>query len=91
MCFSFQIPCTYLLNCILFSCINFLFFFFPASENVVINQLFQSKLTQTGSLVPPYNSLKIKGCKAALLSKNTSVASASGEAKKYIELSKVGI
>uniref|UniRef100_A0A8C3GLI8 Myosin XVI n=1 Tax=Cairina moschata TaxID=8855 RepID=A0A8C3GLI8_CAIMO len=66
-----------------------LVFVMKTSENVVINQLFQSKLTQTGSLVPPYNSLKIKGCKAALLSKNTSVASASGEAKKYIELSKL--
>lgn len=69
----------------------FLFFLFPASENVVINQLFQSKLTQTGSLVPPYHSLKIKGSKAALLSKKTSVTCASGEAKKYIELSKVRI
>lgn len=65
--------------------------FFPASENVVINQLFQSKLTQTGSLVPPYHFLKIKGCKAALLSKKPSVACASGEAKKYLELSKVRI
>lgn len=70
---------------------HFFLFSFSASENVVINQLFQSKLTQTGSLVPPYHSLKIKGCKAALLSKKTSVTCASGEAKKYIELSKVGI
>lgn len=65
--------------------------FFLASENVVINQLFQSKLTQTGSLVPPYHSLKFKGCKAALLNKKTSVACAGGETKKYVELSKVGI
>ncbi|XP_054049454.1 unconventional myosin-XVI isoform X2 [Rissa tridactyla] len=66
-----------------------LIFVMKTSENVVINQLFQSKLTQTGSLVPPYHSLKIKGCKAALLSKKPSVACASGEAKKYIELSKL--
>jgi len=52
--------------------------------------LFQSKLTQTGSLVPPYHSLKFKGCKAAMLNKKTSVACASGETKKYVELSKVG-
>ncbi|RMC06540.1 hypothetical protein DUI87_15977 [Hirundo rustica rustica] len=65
-----------------------LIFVMKTSENVVINQLFQSKLTQTGSLVPPYHSLKIKGSKAALLSKKTSVTCASGEAKKYIELSK---
>ncbi|XP_039570301.1 unconventional myosin-XVI isoform X2 [Passer montanus] len=66
-----------------------LIFVMKTSENVVINQLFQSKLTQTGSLVPPYHSLKIRGCKAALLSKKTSVTCASGEAKKYIELSKL--
>ncbi|XP_026701573.1 unconventional myosin-XVI [Athene cunicularia] len=66
-----------------------LIFVMKTSENVVINQLFQSKLTQTGSLVPPYHSLKIKGCKAALLSKKTSVSCASGESKKYIELSKL--
>ncbi|NXD09668.1 MYO16 protein, partial [Nothocercus nigrocapillus] len=66
-----------------------LIFVMKTSENIVINQLFQSKLTQTGSLVPPYHSLKIKGCKAALLSKKPSVAYASGEAKKYMELSKL--
>uniref|UniRef100_A0A672TY13 Myosin XVI n=1 Tax=Strigops habroptila TaxID=2489341 RepID=A0A672TY13_STRHB len=64
-----------------------LVFVMKTSENVVINQLFQSKLTQTGSLVPPYRSLKVKGCKTALL--KPSVMSASGEAKKYIELSKL--
>ncbi|XP_416950.4 unconventional myosin-XVI isoform X1 [Gallus gallus] len=66
-----------------------LIFVMKTSENVVINQLFQSKLTQTGSLVPPYHSLKSKGCKAAMLNKKTSVACASGETKKYVELSKL--
>uniref|UniRef100_G1NPS6 Myosin XVI n=1 Tax=Meleagris gallopavo TaxID=9103 RepID=G1NPS6_MELGA len=66
-----------------------LIFVMKTSENVVINQLFQSKLTQTGSLVPPYHSLKFKGCKAALLNKKTSVACAGGETKKYVELSKL--
>uniref|UniRef100_A0A8C3XQK5 Myosin XVI n=1 Tax=Chelydra serpentina TaxID=8475 RepID=A0A8C3XQK5_CHESE len=66
-----------------------LLFVMKTSENIVINQLFQSKLTQTGSLVPPYHSLKIKGSKAALLNKKTSVAYTRGEAKKYMELSKL--
>ncbi|KYO41301.1 unconventional myosin-XVI isoform D [Alligator mississippiensis] len=66
-----------------------LLFVMKTSENVVINQLFQSKLTQTGSLVPPYHSLKIRGSKAALLSKKPSITYTSGEAKKYTELSKL--
>ncbi|XP_055558517.1 unconventional myosin-XVI isoform X1 [Falco cherrug] len=66
-----------------------LLFVMKTSENVVVNQLFQSKLTQTGSLVPPYHALKIKGCKASFLSKKSSVACASGEAKKCVELSKL--
>ncbi|XP_067419650.1 unconventional myosin-XVI, partial [Emydura macquarii macquarii] len=66
-----------------------LLFVMKTSENIVINQLFQSKLTQTGSLVPPYHSLKIRGSKAALLNKKTSGAYSRGEAKKYIELSKL--
>ncbi|EMP39476.1 Myosin-XVI [Chelonia mydas] len=65
-----------------------LLFVMKTSENIVINQLFQSKLTQTGSLVPPYHSLKIRGSKAALLNKKTSVTYTRGEAKKYMELSK---
>ncbi|CAM4400283.1 unnamed protein product [Caretta caretta] len=66
-----------------------LLFVMKTSENIVINQLFQSKLTQTGSLVPPYHSLKIRGSKAALLNKKTSVTYTRGEAKKYMELSKL--
>uniref|UniRef100_A0A8C3IGH4 Myosin XVI n=1 Tax=Chrysemys picta bellii TaxID=8478 RepID=A0A8C3IGH4_CHRPI len=66
-----------------------LLFVMKTSENIVINQLFQSKLTQTGSLVPPYHSLKIRGSKAGLLNKKTSVAYTRGEAKKYMELSKL--
>ncbi|XP_019380888.1 PREDICTED: unconventional myosin-XVI [Gavialis gangeticus] len=66
-----------------------LLFVMKTSENVVINHLFQSKLTQTGSLVPPYHSLKIRGSKAALLSKRPSITYTTGEAKKYTELNKL--
>uniref|UniRef100_K7FDW1 Myosin motor domain-containing protein n=1 Tax=Pelodiscus sinensis TaxID=13735 RepID=K7FDW1_PELSI len=66
-----------------------LLFVMKTSENIVINQLFQSKLTQTGSLVPPYHFPKVRGSKTALLNKNTSVAYTRGEAKKYMELSKL--
>uniref|UniRef100_A0A8C4WAC3 Myosin XVI n=1 Tax=Gopherus evgoodei TaxID=1825980 RepID=A0A8C4WAC3_9SAUR len=66
-----------------------LLFVMKTSENIVISQLFQSKLTQTGSLVPPYHSLQIRGSKAALLNKKASVAYTRGEAKKYMELSKL--
>ncbi|XP_074839297.1 unconventional myosin-XVI [Carettochelys insculpta] len=66
-----------------------LLFVMKTSENIVINQLFQSKLTQTGSLVPPYHSFKVRGSKAALLNKNASVAYTRGEANRYLELSKL--
>ncbi|XP_044141494.1 unconventional myosin-XVI [Bufo gargarizans] len=65
-----------------------LLFALKTSENVLINQMFQSKLTQTGSLVPPYPPLKLRGPKAALLFKKTSSTS-NGETKRILELSKL--
>lgn len=66
-----------------------LLFVMKASENVLINQLFQSKLNQTGSLIPQCPPLKLRGPKAALLMRNVSAASFSGDTKKYLELSKL--
>ncbi|XP_068124131.1 unconventional myosin-XVI isoform X2 [Hyperolius riggenbachi] len=63
-------------------------FVMKTSENVVINQMFQSKLTQTGSLITPYPPLKLRGPKAALLFKKT-LSSSNGETKKILELSKL--
>ncbi|MGH0127285.1 UNVERIFIED_CONTAM: hypothetical protein FKN15_068513 [Acipenser sinensis] len=57
------------------------------SENVVIHQMFLSKLTQTGSLVPPYHRLKLRGPKAALLIQKMTSAAATKEPKKYMDLS----
>ncbi|KAJ1118881.1 hypothetical protein NDU88_007068 [Pleurodeles waltl] len=66
-----------------------LLFVMKTSENVLINQLFQSKLNQTGSLIPQCPPLKLRGPKAALLMKKVSAASVSGDTKKYLELSKL--
>ncbi|KAI1885343.1 hypothetical protein AGOR_G00219160 [Albula goreensis] len=62
-----------------------------SSENVVIHQAFQAKLTQTGSLVPPQHRLKLRGPKAALLlQKMTSSTSATArEPKKGLDISKL--
>ncbi|KAM9319999.1 unconventional myosin-XVI [Gastrophryne carolinensis] len=65
-----------------------LLFVLKTSENVLVNQLFQSKLTQTGSLVPPYPLFKLRGPKAALLFKKTPTAS-NGETRRIRELSKL--
>ncbi|XP_075056101.1 unconventional myosin-XVI [Mixophyes fleayi] len=65
-----------------------LLFVMKTSENVLVNQMFQSKLTQTGSLVPPYPPLKLLGPKAALLFKKTS-ATSNDETKKILEISKM--
>ncbi|KAG8452096.1 hypothetical protein GDO86_004041 [Hymenochirus boettgeri] len=64
-----------------------LLFVMKSSENLVFNQMFQSKLTQTGSLIPPNPLLKLRGPKAALLFKKTSTSS--GETKKILELGKL--
>ncbi|XP_030058339.1 unconventional myosin-XVI [Microcaecilia unicolor] len=66
-----------------------LLFVMKTSENVVINQLFQSKLTQTGSLVPPFPPYKLRGSRAALFFKKPSTASTKGETKKFLEISKL--
>ncbi|XP_053311241.1 unconventional myosin-XVI [Spea bombifrons] len=65
-----------------------LLFVMKTSENLVISQMFQSKLTQTGSLIPPYPPFRLRGPKAALLFKKTS-STPNGETKKILELSKL--
>uniref|UniRef100_A0A8C2JP93 Myosin XVI n=1 Tax=Cyprinus carpio TaxID=7962 RepID=A0A8C2JP93_CYPCA len=59
-----------------------------SSENVLIHQMFQCKLTQTGSLVPHHQRLKLHGPKGTLLNKSNTLNSAR-DAKKYVELNKV--
>uniref|UniRef100_A0A8B9GMU0 Myosin XVI n=1 Tax=Astyanax mexicanus TaxID=7994 RepID=A0A8B9GMU0_ASTMX len=92
--------CVY--ECIRSPCVYFLFFSLhpslfslsslslrAASENVLIHQMFQCKLTQTGSLVPPLQRLQQRGPKGALLLQRMSSPSPARDSKKYLELSKL--
>ncbi|XP_043547126.1 unconventional myosin-XVI [Chiloscyllium plagiosum] len=63
-----------------------LFFVMKTSENVVIHQFFQSKLTQTGSLIPLHHHLSLRGSKALMLSQNRCSTSRSKGPKKFLDL-----
>lgn len=62
-----------------------------ASENVLVHQMFQCKLTQTGSLVPSNQSLHLRRSKGTLLLHMPSSASTRKDGQKYLELKKVHI
>ncbi|XP_066542846.1 unconventional myosin-XVI isoform X1 [Hoplias malabaricus] len=64
-------------------------FVLKSSENVLIRQMFQYKLTQTGSLVPPLQQLQLRGPKSALLLHRMNSPSPSRDTWKYLELSKL--
>ncbi|TRY88262.1 hypothetical protein DNTS_022641, partial [Danionella cerebrum] len=63
-------------------------FVMKTSENVLINQLFQSKLTQTGSLIPQLQRMKLFGTKGTLLKRSSAALSPATDAKKHVELNK---
>ncbi|KAK3568352.1 hypothetical protein QTP86_004947 [Hemibagrus guttatus] len=64
-------------------------FVLKSSENVLVHQMFQCKLTQTGSLVPPNQRLQLRRSKGALLLHMPSSASTPKDAHKYLELKKL--
>ncbi|XP_036830919.1 unconventional myosin-XVI [Oncorhynchus mykiss] len=64
-----------------------------SSESVLVQQLFKSKLTQTGSLVPGQARMALRGTKAALLlhrmSSHPSLSPAGHEPRRYLDLTKL--
>ncbi|KAM9447922.1 LOW QUALITY PROTEIN: unconventional myosin-XVI-like [Salvelinus alpinus] len=64
-----------------------------SSESVLVQQLFKSKLTQTGSLVPAQARMALRGPKAALLlhrmSSHSSISPAGHEPQRYLDLTKL--
>ncbi|KAL4656976.1 unconventional myosin-XVI isoform X1 [Arapaima gigas] len=60
-----------------------------SSENVVIRQVFQSKLTHTGSLVTAQQRLKVLGAKGTLVLQRLTSPSPMRDPKKHLEVSKV--
>uniref|UniRef100_A0A8C7M4A4 Myosin XVI n=1 Tax=Oncorhynchus kisutch TaxID=8019 RepID=A0A8C7M4A4_ONCKI len=64
-----------------------------SSESVLVQQLFQSKLTQTGSLVPGQARMALRGPKAALLlnrmSSPSTLTPAGREPRRYLDLTKL--
>ncbi|XP_051565407.1 unconventional myosin-XVI-like isoform X1 [Myxocyprinus asiaticus] len=62
-------------------------FVMKSSENVLIHQMFQCKLSQTGSLVPQHQRMRLRGPKGTMLNKSTTLTPAR-DAKKYVELNK---
>ncbi|XP_078077789.1 unconventional myosin-XVI isoform X2 [Mustelus asterias] len=61
-----------------------LLFVMKSSENVVIHQFFQAKLTQTGSLIPLHHHLSLRGSKAVMLSQHMS--SRTKGPKKFLDI-----
>ncbi|TSL16099.1 Unconventional myosin-XVI [Bagarius yarrelli] len=64
-------------------------FVLKSSENVLVRQMFQCKLTQTGSLVPPNQPLQLHRSKGASFLRMPSSANAPIDAEKYLELKKL--
>ncbi|XP_067890237.1 unconventional myosin-XVI isoform X2 [Heterodontus francisci] len=61
-------------------------FVMKASENVVIHQFFQAKLTQTGSVIPPQHCLSLRGSKAVMLSQKMHSTSRTKGPKKFLDI-----
>ncbi|XP_030642796.1 unconventional myosin-XVI [Chanos chanos] len=64
-------------------------FVMKSSENVLIRQVFQCKLTQTGSLVSAHHRLWLRGAKGALLLQKPTPPTPARDLKMYLELSKL--